>query len=152
MPASTLERSKMSLMSDNRCWPLVKMSPVYSRWLSVMSPTRPSLRASENPMMALSGVRSSWLMVARNSDFILRGVLEFEVGLQEGLFEALALGDVTGGGEDPLEVVVAVMEGGRVVRDEGLLAVLGPHRQLVVVDPVLGQHPLDGRLRPGRDR
>ena len=60
----------MSLISDSRCWPLVKMSPVSSCWVSLIWPIRPSLSASEKPMMAFSGVRSSCDMVARNSDFM----------------------------------------------------------------------------------
>src|ERR1700682_2558192 len=45
------------------------MSQQYSLYLSVPSgPNIPDSMISENPMMALSGVRSSWLMLARNFD------------------------------------------------------------------------------------
>jgi hypothetical protein len=36
--------------------------------LSLMSPNIPWASTSENPMMAFSGVRSSWDILARNSD------------------------------------------------------------------------------------
>src|SRR5215470_10291863 len=44
------------------------MSFRYSSCFSLRSPNIRSFRTSENPMMALSGVRSSWDMFARNSD------------------------------------------------------------------------------------
>jgi hypothetical protein len=65
---------------------------------------------------------------------------------------ALALGDVARGGEHALQLAVAVVEGGRVVGDHGLLAVAGARGQLVVGDLLLAQHPLDaglGALRIG---
>jgi hypothetical protein len=69
-PASTFERSRMSLISDSRCFPLLKMSPTKWRCFSVRSPSRPSASTSEKPMIALSGVRSSCDMLARNADFM----------------------------------------------------------------------------------
>ena len=46
------------------------MCPAYSTYLAL--PTGPMplvVMISENPMIEFSGVRSSWLMLARNSDF-----------------------------------------------------------------------------------
>src|SRR5215470_17495778 len=67
-PASTFERSRMSLMSERRCCPEAWMSFRYSSCFSFSSPNMRSMRTSENPMTALSGVRSSCDMLARNSD------------------------------------------------------------------------------------
>src|SRR5258705_6311441 len=67
-PASIFDRSRMSLMRERGCRPDSKMSCRYSVCFSLISPNIPSARTSENPMMALRGVRSSWLMLARNSD------------------------------------------------------------------------------------
>ena len=44
------------------------MSWMYSACLALSSPNMRSRSTSENPMIALSGVRSSWDMLARNSD------------------------------------------------------------------------------------
>ncbi len=55
-------------MSERRCRPDSRMSCRYSVCFSLMSPNIPWASTSENPMMALSGVRSSWDMLARNSD------------------------------------------------------------------------------------
>ena len=44
------------------------MSSVYSACFSFSSPNSLSPKTSEKPMMALNGVRSSWDMLARNSD------------------------------------------------------------------------------------
>ena len=44
------------------------MSWMYSACLSFSSPNIRSWSTSEKPMIALSGVRSSWDMLARNSD------------------------------------------------------------------------------------
>ena len=59
LPASTFERSRMSLMSASRCLPLLKMSPTKRCCASGSSPSRPSPSTSENPMMEFSGVRNS---------------------------------------------------------------------------------------------
>src|SRR4051812_895001 len=66
-PASIFDRSRMSLMSESRCFPEERMSSRYSFCFSFTSPKMPCDSTSENPMTALSGVRSSWLMFARNS-------------------------------------------------------------------------------------
>ncbi len=67
-PASTFDRSRISLSSSSRCLPEPWMSRRYSSWRSLMSPNIRSSSTSENPRTALSGVRSSWDMLARNSD------------------------------------------------------------------------------------
>ena len=57
-------------MTSSRYCPLPWMSLQYSRYLSAPSgPNIPDSMISEKPMMALSGVRNSWLILARNFDF-----------------------------------------------------------------------------------
>ncbi len=73
-PASTFERSSMLLMSCSRCLPLVRMFFAYFDCFSLRAPNVSSCRISEKPMIEFSGVRSSWLMFARNSDFVLLAV------------------------------------------------------------------------------
>jgi len=65
LPASIFEKSRMSLMMDNRASPESCMVLTYCSWVSdsFVSP-----RISAMPMMPLSGVRISWLMWARNCD------------------------------------------------------------------------------------
>src|SRR5216683_5516496 len=67
-PASILDRSRMSLISDRRCWPEAYMSLRYSSCLSLRAPNMRWSSTSEKPITAFSGVRSSWDMLARNSD------------------------------------------------------------------------------------
>ncbi len=55
-------------MSESRCRPDDRMSLRYSSCFSFTSPNIRSSITSEKPMMALSGVRSSCDMLARNSD------------------------------------------------------------------------------------
>ena len=54
----------MSLMRDKRCRPESWMSPKKSACCSLSSPNMRSAKTSLKPMMALSGVRSSWGMLA----------------------------------------------------------------------------------------
>ena len=66
-PASILDTSRRSSMISTRNCPLSWISLAYSRYRS--EPTGPKssiLIASAKPMMAFSGVRSSWLMFARS--------------------------------------------------------------------------------------
>jgi len=65
-PASTLDRSRMSLISASRCLPLDTM---VSRWRCDCEPPlcHPRLSSSAKPRMAFMGVRISWLMLARKS-------------------------------------------------------------------------------------
>ena len=67
-PASTLERSSTSLMSESRWFPEDRMSSRYSACFSFTSPAMPSRNTCEKPMIAFSGVRSSCDMLARKSD------------------------------------------------------------------------------------
>ena len=55
-------------MRESRCRPEERMSWTYSACLAFSSPNMRSPRTSEKPMIAFSGVRSSWDMFARNSD------------------------------------------------------------------------------------
>ena len=57
----------MSLISESRWRPDERMSCRYSACLSLSSPNIRSSSASEKPMTAFSGVRSSWDILARNS-------------------------------------------------------------------------------------
>jgi len=45
------------------------MSWKYSRYRSVSGPAFPASKTREKPITALSSVRNSWLMLARNCDF-----------------------------------------------------------------------------------
>src|SRR5262245_35131525 len=67
-PASTLDRSRMSLIRERRCRPEDRISWRYSACFSLTSPNIRSASTSENPRIAFSGVLSSWDMLARNSD------------------------------------------------------------------------------------
>ena len=73
-------------------------------------------------------------------------VLELRVLLLERLLEPLELRHVARRGEHPLQPAVAIVEGGRVVRDHGELAVPRARRELVVGHLSLGQHAVDPRL------
>src|SRR3954469_4686205 len=55
------------------------MSRRYSSWRSLSSPNIRSRRTSENPMTALSGVRSSCDMLARNSDLCRLAISSWSV-------------------------------------------------------------------------
>ena len=65
-PASILDRSRMSLIKASRCRPAPSTRSSGSR--SCFSASASSRSISLTPMMALSGVRSSWLILARNCD------------------------------------------------------------------------------------
>ena len=67
LPLSILARSRMSLIIASSILPDDWMLPAYRRCRS-LSCSVPE-RTSEKPMIELSGVRSSWLMVARKSLF-----------------------------------------------------------------------------------
>jgi hypothetical protein len=64
LPASILEKSSTSLTTRNRDWPLFRMISAYR--LGSASRSR-SISNSAMPMTPLSGVRISWLILARNS-------------------------------------------------------------------------------------
>ena len=65
LPASTLARSRMSLISASSCSPLCWIVSRPRRWRCLKSWS--SCRIWAKPSTALSGVRSSWLMLARNA-------------------------------------------------------------------------------------
>ena len=103
----------MSLIRASRCLPLLWIVSSHSI-RSALSLSAPRRRRSAKPIMALRGVRISWLMLARNEArarlaelgpqrrfFQLGGPLAdlaFELfgRLHQGLFGPLALGDVEG--------------------------------------------------------
>jgi hypothetical protein len=64
LPASTRDRSRMSLMTAIRCSPLRRIVARCSS-CSVLSLSSSSISAK--PRIAVIGVRISWLMCARNS-------------------------------------------------------------------------------------
>ena len=68
LPASIFEISRTPLMRMRSCLPLVKISSRHCCCSSFMSPVMPSSMSSEKPMMEFNGVRSSWDMLAMNSD------------------------------------------------------------------------------------
>ncbi len=67
-PASTLDRSRMSEMSDSRSAPAVWIVEANSICFSVRFCSGFSASSLERISSEFSGVRSSWLMFARNSD------------------------------------------------------------------------------------
>ncbi len=101
-------------------------------------------------MMALSGVRSSCDMLARNSDFMRLASSSSTFFCCSALLEALQLRHVARRAEHALQLPVAVVEGRRVVGHHGERAVPGARGELVVGDPALGEHAVDARLGPVR--
>src|SRR4051812_36123948 len=93
-PASILDRSRMSLMRPSRCLPAA-----LTRWRSGMNASSPTSSASSwsislYPMIAFSGVRSSWDMLARNCDRVsTTGQTEEGYGLEGQVTECLALAE-----------------------------------------------------------
>ncbi|MEK9673413.1 MAG: hypothetical protein VW268_13080 [Rhodospirillaceae bacterium] len=67
-PDSMAETSRISSINASRCFPLHPMSPTYSLYPSLITPKYSTPMASENPMIALSGVLRSWLTAARKFD------------------------------------------------------------------------------------
>ena len=68
-PASTLDRSRISLIRLSRWSALSWTLSRFSRWRSVRFSARRRVTSRVKPMMAFIGVRSSWDIVARNCDF-----------------------------------------------------------------------------------
>jgi len=68
-PASTLERSNISLIRLKRCLPLVLMLSTYFFCFSFNGPKYWSCITSAKPIMAFRGVLNSWDILARKSDF-----------------------------------------------------------------------------------
>ncbi len=67
LPASTFERSRMSLIRSRRCFPLEWI--VFRYFLGSFCLPYPRRKTSVKPRMAFIGVRISWLMLARKSLF-----------------------------------------------------------------------------------
>ncbi len=66
LPASTLERSSTSFTMSRRCSPPSRIHRRYSRCFAVRLSPPCSSMSWLKPRMEFSGVRSSWLMSARN--------------------------------------------------------------------------------------
>ena len=66
LPASTLERSRTSFTMSRRCSPPSRIQRRYSRCFPVRLSPPCSSRSWLKPRIEFSGVRSSWLMSARN--------------------------------------------------------------------------------------
>src|SRR6185503_7835621 len=69
LPDSILARSRRSLISESRCLALDWMVPSCFCWSPVSGPGSFISSVPVKPMMALSGVLSSWLMLARKRSF-----------------------------------------------------------------------------------
>ena len=67
-PASSFEKSRMSFKRRSKCAPDWSMASTSRLW---SGSRRVSNKVVASPRTALSGVRISWLIVARNSDFAL---------------------------------------------------------------------------------
>ena len=103
-------------------------------------------------MMALSGVRSSWLMLARKRSLARLAFSSSIFFSCSVCFEAFAFGHVAGGGEHALQFSVSVVECRGVVTDTRFLAHFYAGRQLVVGYLAFAQHLADaffGALRVG---
>ncbi len=70
-PAAAFDTSRISFISERRCSPLCVTSFNASFCFSRISPYTPCCSASVMPRILVRGVRSSWLMPARKSSFIL---------------------------------------------------------------------------------
>ena len=66
-PDSMRARSRVSLIRSSRCQPARWICCVHSRWWAANAGSRSRPSNWAKPIMALSGVRSSWLMRDRNS-------------------------------------------------------------------------------------
>ena len=70
MPDSIFSMSRMSLIRSSRRWPLRSATAVSSPTSLSTSPITPQLMSCSEPMIEVSGVRSSWLRVEVNSFFM----------------------------------------------------------------------------------
>ncbi len=68
-PASMRERSRMSSIKRRRCSPPFRICSTRARCRSDRGSFLSRWRSCAKPRIALSGVRSSWLIDERNSDF-----------------------------------------------------------------------------------
>ena len=70
LPDSIFSMSRMSLIRSSRRWPLRSATVVSSPISLSTSPITPLLMSCSEPMIEVSGVRSSWLSVEVNSFFM----------------------------------------------------------------------------------
>ena len=101
-------------------------------------------------MMALSGVRSSCDMVARNSDFMRLACSSSMFFSCKRALEALALGHVARRANTPCSLRSRSWKVAALYDTTVSSPLLGAHRQLVVADLVLGEHALDRGVGPHR--
>src|ERR1017187_10209203 len=66
-PDSITARSRISLISFSRCHPAWRIWEIRAAWEAVGNGTADSISCAK-PRIALSGLRSSWLMLERKSD------------------------------------------------------------------------------------
>ena len=148
LPASTLDRSRMSLISESRCLPLLKMSPMNPRCLIGHLAHQ---AVPEHLGEADDGVERRPQLVRHVGEELRlhpARVFQLDVLLLQRLLEALQLGHVARRGEHALQAPVAVVERGRVVGHHGELAVPGARGELVVGDLAFVQHAVDAGLGP----
>ena len=67
LPASIAARSRISLISFSRCHPAWRICSIRNAWEGVGAGEDDSISWAK-PRIALSGLRSSWLMLERKSD------------------------------------------------------------------------------------
>ena len=102
--------------------------------------------------MALSGVRSSCDMLARNSDFMRLASSSSTFFCCSVCSKRFSSVTSRAAANTPCRLPVAVVERRRVVGHHGERAVPGARGELVVGDLAFGQHAVDARLGPGPDR
>src|ERR1700733_3036810 len=68
LPDSITARSRISLINLSRCHPAWRIWAMLSAWAGAGAGEADSISWAK-PRMALSGLRNSWLMLERKSDF-----------------------------------------------------------------------------------
>ena len=145
--ASTLERSRMSLMRFSRLSPARRKICTYLSCSGERGGLREQVRDADDRIHR----RSDFMAHARQKIRLgLARALGHGLGLLQFRLHPLALGDVARRGEDALQRAAPVVKGGRVVGHHRLLPVAGARRQLVVGDLLFAQHELDPRFGPLR--
>ena len=114
------------------------MSRRYSSWRSLSSPNIRSSRTSENPITALSGVRSSCDMLARNSDLCRLAISSWSVLTSSSTEQARVVDGDRGLAGERLE------QPARLRRE--LAGHRAPHDQCA--DDLVLAHERDGEQRP----
>ena len=111
-----------------------------------MPPTRPSFSTSEKPMMALSGVRSSCDMFARNSDFMRLASSSSTFFCCSACSTRLSSVTSRADAKTPCRLRSRSWNVEALNETIGARTVAGARRQLVVGDRALVEHALDARL------